>query len=166
MQLAFLVKSLSADSALQVVYIVLAVWGWYLWLRGGPGGGGGMTHALVMGRFYPPHLGHHHLIRTAAEHADRVTVVVGAAQVETISLADRVEWLRAVHDEPVTVVGLPCDIPVDLHSEPVRRAHVANLLAGVRQAVVRAGLATPGRGGRRRVDRHDDRQRIARRALP
>lgn len=93
-------------------------------------------HALVMGKFYPPHLGHHHLVRTAAQHAERTTVALCAARVETIGLAERVEWLRAVHadDDRITVVGMPCDIPVDLHSEPIWRAQVVNLMAGVRQA--------------------------------
>lgn len=33
--LLFATAGLYADSALQIVYIGLAVWGWYLWLRGG-----------------------------------------------------------------------------------------------------------------------------------
>jgi nicotinamide mononucleotide transporter len=35
--LLFFTAGLYADSALQVVYIALAVWGWYLWLHGGTG---------------------------------------------------------------------------------------------------------------------------------
>lgn len=34
--LLFLGAGLYADSALQFVYIALAVWGWFVWLRGGP----------------------------------------------------------------------------------------------------------------------------------
>ena len=54
-------------------------------------------HGLVMGKFYPPHIGHHDLIRRAATECDRVSVVVVGASVESIALTDRLTWLR---DEP------------------------------------------------------------------
>lgn len=61
-------------------------------------GGGTVTtlyrHALVIGKFYPPHRGHHHLVRSAARIADRVTVVVMASAAESIPLADRASWMR------------------------------------------------------------------------
>ena len=96
----------------------------------------GYRHGLVIGKFYPPHLGHHHLIRSAAAQADRVTLVVMAARAETIPLADRVNWMRQVHaaDRNVTIVGLHCDIPVDLDSATIWAAQVANMAAGVEQA--------------------------------
>ena len=52
-----------------------------------PDAGAGMTyeHGLVLGKFYPPHAGHHHLIRTASEHCRRLTVLVEAASVESMS---------------------------------------------------------------------------------
>ena len=50
-------------------------------------------HGLVIGKFYPPHAGHHHLIRAAAARCARLTVVVMAATVESIPLARRVAWL-------------------------------------------------------------------------
>ncbi|MEO8700214.1 MAG: AAA family ATPase [Kofleriaceae bacterium] len=85
-----------------------------------------MTHGLVIGKFYPPHAGHHYLIRAAAREADRVTVVVMAATVETIALADRVAWLREVHagDRNVTITGIVDDHPIDYHSDAIWRAHV------------------------------------------
>ncbi|MGC9665220.1 AAA family ATPase [Planosporangium sp. 12N6] len=90
-------------------------------------------HGLVIGKFYPPTRGHHHLIRTAATRADRLTVVCMAAAVETIPLADRVAWLRAEHrDDPtVTVVGVRCDAPMDLGDETVWAAQVAVMRAAV-----------------------------------
>jgi NadR type nicotinamide-nucleotide adenylyltransferase len=90
-------------------------------------------HALVIGKFYPPHAGHHLLLREAAARAHRVTVVVMGAAVETVPLADRVAWLRQVHagDAGVTVTGIRCDIPVDLDSDPVWRAQVASMAAAV-----------------------------------
>lgn len=95
----------------------------------------GYRHGLVIGKFYPPHRGHHHLVRAAAAQSDRVTVVVMAARVESIPLPDRVAWMRAVHSDTshVTVVGMPCDIPVDLDSEIVWAAQVINMVAATRQ---------------------------------
>lgn len=84
-------------------------------------------HALVMGKFFPPHLGHQLLVEEAARRSERVTVLVLAAAWEGLPLDRRVEWLRQIHaDTPgVEVVGAPCDIPVDLDSEAIWRAHVA-----------------------------------------
>lgn len=52
-------------------------------------------HGLVVGKFYPPHRGHQHLIQQAAGVCARVTVLVMAAGSETLPLEDRVAWLRA-----------------------------------------------------------------------
>ncbi|HVV85438.1 MAG TPA: AAA family ATPase [Kofleriaceae bacterium] len=84
-------------------------------------------HGLVIGKFYPPHAGHHHLIRAAAAGCARVTVVVMASSVESLSLADRVRWLREVHaaDAHVTITGIADDHPVDYDSDAAWRAHVA-----------------------------------------
>ena len=50
-------------------------------------------HGLVIGKFYPPHAGHHLLVRTAAALCERVSVVVMAAQVVSIPLPARVAWI-------------------------------------------------------------------------
>lgn len=91
-------------------------------------------HALVIGKFYPPHAGHHHLVRSAAAVADRVTVVVMASAAESIPLRERVSWMSASHaaDTAVTVTGIGCDAPMDLGSEPVWAAQVACMRAAVR----------------------------------
>ena len=91
-------------------------------------------HGLVIGKFYPPTLGHDHLIRAAARQAVRVTVVVMAERYESIRLADRVRWLRAEHDDDprVSVVGVPCDIPVDYEDSGVWAAQVAVIAAAAR----------------------------------
>lgn len=93
----------------------------------------GAEHGLLIGKFYPPHAGHHDAVRTAAAQCAMVTVVVMASVVETIPLADRVAWLRAEHlDDPnVRVVGVPCDVPLDLGDENVWRAQVALMRAAV-----------------------------------
>jgi HTH-type transcriptional regulator, transcriptional repressor of NAD biosynthesis genes len=91
-------------------------------------------HGLAVGKFYPPHLGHHHLIRTMARQCARASVLVEAAGVESIPLADRVDWLTRIHaaESNVTVLGARCDIPVDFADDTVWTAQVA---------VIRAALA-------------------------
>ena len=39
------------------------------------------THGLVIGKFYPLHAGHEHLVTTAADRCDRLTVVAMASSV-------------------------------------------------------------------------------------
>ncbi|MEV0188083.1 AAA family ATPase [Kitasatospora purpeofusca] len=87
----------------------------------------GFRHGLVIGKFYPPHAGHHFLIRSAADACERVTVVVMAADVESIPLAARVGWIReAWAAEPrVRVVGTVDNLEVDYDSEEIWAGHVA-----------------------------------------
>lgn len=87
-------------------------------------------HGLVVGKFYPPHVGHHHLIRTMAARCERSTVLVEAAAIESVSLAERVAWLAEVHPD-VTVYGVPCDVPVDFGDEHVWTAQVAIMRAAL-----------------------------------
>lgn len=95
-------------------------------------------HGLVIGKFYPPHLGHEYLIGRAARACEAVTVLVMAAASETIPLRDRVAWLRdACAPQPgVTITGVACDAPVDYGDPAVWAAQVA---------VMRAALAVSGR---------------------
>ena len=96
------------------------------------------SHGLVVGKFYPPHSGHLHLIKIAAERCAQVSVVVMAARGETIPLADRIGWLRAAcaNLPTVAVIGVPCDIPVDFGDPLIWAAQVA---------VIRAALEVNGR---------------------
>jgi NadR type nicotinamide-nucleotide adenylyltransferase len=84
----------------------------------------GRGHGLVVGKFYPPHAGHHHLIRAAATASARLTVVVAPSRRESIPLEERCAWLRAEHPG-VTVVGVYDDHPVDYEDPQVWDAHVA-----------------------------------------
>jgi NadR type nicotinamide-nucleotide adenylyltransferase len=95
-------------------------------------------HGLIIGKFYPPHLGHQYLISRAAGACGQVTVLVMAARRETIALSDRVAWLRqALAAQPsVAVSGVTCDAPVDYDDATVWAAQVA---------VMRAALARDGR---------------------
>jgi HTH-type transcriptional regulator, transcriptional repressor of NAD biosynthesis genes len=83
-------------------------------------------HALVIGKFYPPHRGHHHLVRTAAGASERTTVAVLASSVESIPLRDRVSWMAAEHrgDEGVVVLGDVDDYPMDYEDDAIWEAHV------------------------------------------
>ncbi|MER7958802.1 AAA family ATPase [Streptomyces sp. NPDC096030] len=91
-------------------------------------------HGLVLGKFYPPHAGHHHLVRTARDRCERLTVLVCASSVESLTLEDRVAWMREVHPD-VLVVGAVDDIPVDLLDPDVWAAHMAVFRAAVPEPV-------------------------------
>ena len=84
-----------------------------------------MTHGLVVGKFYPPHAGHHHLIDTAAAACERLTVVVAASPLESIPIALRAAWLRERHPQPhVEIVPAVDDLKIDYDSDAVWAAHV------------------------------------------
>jgi NadR type nicotinamide-nucleotide adenylyltransferase len=52
---------------------------------------------LVIGKFYPPHAGHHHLVEIALAQADRVFVIVCHHPRQTIAGEVRAACLRDVH---------------------------------------------------------------------
>ena len=83
-------------------------------------------HALVLGKFYPPHNGHHHLIETAAARSARTTVTVLAASSETIPLEHRVHWLTETHGATpgVRIIGDLDDHPMDFDSDEIWNLHV------------------------------------------
>jgi HTH-type transcriptional regulator, transcriptional repressor of NAD biosynthesis genes len=95
---------------------------------------------LVVGKFYPPHRGHLHLIAEAAARCGQLTVLVMAARAETVPLADRVAWLRAACGglSAVTVIGVPCDVPVDFGDATVWTAQVAVMRAALEERAVSA----------------------------
>ena len=86
-----------------------------------------MSHGLVIGKFYPPHAGHHLLVRAAAAACARVTVIAMAATRESIPLAQRVDWLREAHalESNVTVTGIMDDVPIDYADPAIWTQHVA-----------------------------------------
>jgi HTH-type transcriptional repressor of NAD biosynthesis genes len=88
-------------------------------------------HGLLIGKFYPPHLGHHAAIRRATAECEQVSVLVIASAAESTLLADRVGWLRAEHDD-VDVIGVRCDAPLDVTDERVWTAHLATMSAALR----------------------------------
>jgi HTH-type transcriptional repressor of NAD biosynthesis genes len=94
-------------------------------------------HGLVIGKFYPPHLGHEYLIRSAALHSSAVTVAVLGSSVESLSIAQRVQWLQnAFADTPqVRIIGALDDVPVNYGDDTIWQAHVDIM----RDAVTHAG---------------------------
>ena len=52
---------------------------------------------LVIGKFYPPHLGHKLLIDTATEQSNRTVVIVCAKPTDLIPGDLRGKWLREIH---------------------------------------------------------------------
>jgi HTH-type transcriptional repressor of NAD biosynthesis genes len=92
------------------------------------------AHGLVIGKFYPPHRGHHGLIRQAAAEATRVSVVVMGSAAESLSLEERAAWIRSEHagEANVTVASVRCDSPVDIGDPYVWAAQTAAIEAGAR----------------------------------
>nr|WP_277606030.1 AAA family ATPase [Glycomyces sp. L485] len=89
---------------------------------------------MVLGKFYPPHAGHHHLIRTAQRRCEKLTVLVCASSVESIGLGDRVAWLRESHPG-VRVIGAVDDVRMDLLDPAIWDAHMAIFTAAVPEPV-------------------------------
>jgi NadR type nicotinamide-nucleotide adenylyltransferase len=59
---------------------------------------------VVIGKFYPPHKGHHYLINTARANAEQVTVIVCRRPEEQPSADLRASWLREVHPDVEVIV--------------------------------------------------------------
>lgn len=65
-----------------------------------------MTHGVVVGKFYPPHRGHRHLIDVAVSQSERVTVLVVDGRDEAPPATLRAQWLRELHpDVTVKITG-------------------------------------------------------------
>ncbi len=103
------------------------------------------AHGLVIGKFYPPHHGHTYLIRTAANHCDAVTVAVLGASVESLSIEQRVDWLRSTFaDHPhVRIVGELDDAPIDYQSDAVWAMHIDAMRQAVSHADAMFAAAPP-----------------------
>ena len=59
---------------------------------------------VVVGKFYPPHRGHRHLIDVAASEMDRVSVFVVDGQDEDPPAETRAGWLRELHPDATVMV--------------------------------------------------------------
>lgn len=81
-------------------------------------------HGLVIGKFYPLHAGHSHLIRVAQSRCATVTVQLLGSTVESVPLATREGWLREEHPT-ARIVSAVDDAPVDFGSPAAWDAHMA-----------------------------------------
>lgn len=83
-------------------------------------------HALIVGKFFPPHVGHEYLVRTALQFCRRVTVLVLAASSEPLPMELRALWLRQCFPDrdDLRVVAALDDVPIDYDDEAIWRAHV------------------------------------------
>jgi len=92
-------------------------------------------HAIIIGKFYPPHVGHLHLIREAAKIADLVTVIVYGSRYFSIPAETRVAWMHAdldIDSPNVEIFPLESDIYEDYNSDIIWDAHMAHLQAFLR----------------------------------
>jgi NadR type nicotinamide-nucleotide adenylyltransferase len=58
-----------------------------------------MTLGFIVGKFYPPHRGHKHLIDSARRQVDRLVVLLAAHPSQTISGELRKAWLEEIHPD-------------------------------------------------------------------
>ena len=101
-------------------------------------------HGLVLGKFYPPHSGHHHLIRTALRRCERVTVEVLASEVESIPLHRRIDWLSEDHPTARVVGGMD-EAEIDYDSPTIWDEHMA-VIGSLLDAPVDAVFTSDGYG--------------------
>lgn len=69
-----------------------------------------MTLGITVGKFYPFHLGHDLLIRTAKVQVDQLVVLVGYTPTQPIPGSVRVQWIRQLHPDVEVILVLE-DIP-------------------------------------------------------
>lgn len=65
----------------------------------------GYGSAIVVGKFLPPHAGHHSLIERAESQADRVVVLLVDGHGELPAADRRALWLQAIHPDVDVVVA-------------------------------------------------------------
>ncbi len=80
-------------------------------------------HAVVIGKFYPPHRGHKLLIDTALERSDRVSVIVVHAEGQRIPGELRASWISEIHPR-AEVLAVPQDDLDDADSPGWARATI------------------------------------------
>jgi NadR type nicotinamide-nucleotide adenylyltransferase len=96
-------------------------------------------HGLVLGKFYPPHTGHHLLIDTAASVCDDVTVLVAAADVESIPVDLRSAWIAEEHRHQPHVHVVTCvdNHPIDYHDPATWDRHMTEFRRALATSPIR-----------------------------
>ncbi len=72
---------------------------------------------MILGKFYPPHKGHQHLIEYARERVDSLTIIVGSLCREAIPGELRCRWLKELYDD-VEILHLTDENPQEPHEHP------------------------------------------------
>jgi len=88
-----------------------------------------MAVNLVIGKFYPPHLGHAHLIEEARKRSGdvRLVTIVLGNRFESISVEKRTTWLQdhfSYYRRDMSIIGMPNDCPEDYDSPEIWFAQV------------------------------------------
>lgn len=100
------------------------------------------THrsGLVIGKFYPPHAGHRHLIASAAAQSEHLSVIVLGNRFESLTVRDRADWITAefAGQPHISVIAQQDDSPEDYASDEIWKAH-SELM---RLALKNAGVTT------------------------
>jgi NadR type nicotinamide-nucleotide adenylyltransferase len=83
------------------------------------------ANGLVIGKFYPPHAGHRHLIDSAAEQSEHLSVIVLGNRFESLGVQDRADWIAAefAGHPHVDVIAQQDDSPEDYDSDEIWKAH-------------------------------------------
>jgi HTH-type transcriptional regulator, transcriptional repressor of NAD biosynthesis genes len=76
-----------------------------------------VSHGLVLGKFFPYHAGHAHLIRTARAQVDALTVLVCSIAREPIAGGHRYQWVRSAHPD-CRVVHVTEEVPQAPEDDP------------------------------------------------
>src|SRR3989344_2392353 len=76
---------------------------------------------VVVGKFYPPHKGHHYLINTALKNTESLTVLVCAEKDQFISGELRARWIKEIHPD-ANVLLIDDDIREDKFPDDYSKA--------------------------------------------
>jgi NadR type nicotinamide-nucleotide adenylyltransferase len=104
---------------------------------------------LVIGKFYPPHKGHLHLIKEAARQTEGLlTVLVLGNRFESFTVNQRTNWIeaevakfdRSEIPARVRVVGMPNDCPEDYNSDEIWFAQIELMRYALRNSGVYGDL--------------------------
>jgi len=68
-----------------------------------------MTNGIVIGKFYPPHLGHKYLINFARENVDKLTVIICHKTGQVITGESRATWIMEM------VPGIETKVVADIY---------------------------------------------------
>ena len=99
----YVVKNLPLTALLYAVFMAMCCKGLLEW-HGKLKAQRHWHRGAVVGKFYPFHTGHRHLIKTASAHADHVTVIVCSKHDQLIPAETRARWIRQTHPNVTVIV--------------------------------------------------------------